>query len=230
MGDLLVKEKSVVVPGDILADGMDYLPGFNVFREGEKLIAKRLGLVNLSGRLVKILPLSGIYMPRRGDIIIGKVVSIGLSGWRVDFGWPYEANLSLKDASSDYIERTDDLTKYYDVNDYVVAQITNVSGSKIMDLTMKGPGLRKLSAGRLIYISPSKVPRVIGKGGSMINLIKDLTDSRISVGQNGIVWLVGTDAQKELIAVEAIQKIEDESHLSGLTDRVKEYIEGRLKK
>lgn len=230
MGDLLVKERDVVVPGDILADGMDYLPGFNVFREGEKIIAKRLGLINISGRLVKILPLSGIYMPRRGDIIIGKVVSIGLSGWRVDFGWPYEANLSLKDASSDFIERNDDLTRYYDVNDYVVAQIINVSGSKIIDLTMKGPGLRKLSSGRLIVVSASKVPRIIGKGGSMISLIKDLTECKISVGQNGIVWLVGVDSHKELIAVEAIEKIEEESHLSGLTDRIKEFLEGRLKK
>ena len=230
MGKLLVKEKEVVVPGDVLAEGMDYLPGYNVFRDGETLVAKRVGMVNMSGRLVKIMPLTGGYVPRRNDIIVGEVVSIGLSGWRIDFGWPFEANLSLKDGSSDFIERGANLSKYYAVGDKVVTQITNVSGSKIIDLTMKGPGLRKLSPGRLLEVTPCKVPRVIGKGGSMIKLIKDLTGSKISVGQNGIVWLVGDDPAKELIAVDAIKKIEDESHVSGLTDNIKAYIEGRLKK
>lgn len=230
MGELFVKDKDVVVPGDVLAKGMDYLPGYNVFRDGDDLVAKKLGLATVIGRSVKIIPLRGFYMPRKNDIIIGKVASIGLSGWRVNFGWPFEANLSLRDASGDYIERNADLSRYYAIGDYVVAQITNVKGSRFVDLTMKGPGLRKLSPGRLVTIDAPKVPRVIGKGGSMINLIKGLTGCKISVGQNGTVWLVGDDPAKELVAVEAVKKIEQESHMNGLTDRIKEFIEGRLKK
>ena len=57
-------------------------------------------------------------------------------------------------------------------------------------------------------------------------MIKEATGTKISVGQNGLVWVSGEDASKELLAVHAIQKIEAESHISGLTDRIKAFLEG----
>ena len=88
MGKLLVEDKEIVVPGQELAEGMDYLPGNDVFRDGEKLISTKLGITNVSGRLVKIVPLSGPYLPKRGDLVIGEVVNVGMGGWRLDIGWP----------------------------------------------------------------------------------------------------------------------------------------------
>ena len=55
---LLIQDKAIVVPGEELAEGMDYLPGTDVLREGEKLIATKVGLVSISGRLIKLIPLS----------------------------------------------------------------------------------------------------------------------------------------------------------------------------
>jgi len=225
MSKLLVEERQIVIPGMELAEGMDYLPGEDVFRDGDKLISTKIGIASLSGRVVKVVPLAGNYLPNREDVIIGKVVSVGLSGWRVDIGWAFEANLNLKDASSDFIERGADLSKYFDTGDYVLSQITNVAGSKIVDLTMKGPGLKKLSPGRIIKVSSPKVPRIIGKQGSMISLIKEYTNCKILVGQNGLVWLSGENVNDELLAVNAIKKVEDESHIQGLTDKIKEFLE-----
>ena len=225
MSKLLVEERQIVVPGQELAEGMDYLPGEDVFRDGDKLFAMKLGLFNLSGRLVKVTALCGSYLPNGGDLVIGKVVSVGLNGWRVDIGWAFEANLNLKDASSDYIDRGADLTKYFDTGEYILTQITNVSGSKIVDLTMKGPGLRKLGPGRIFKVGSSKVPRIIGKQGSMISMIKETTNCKISVGQNGFIWLIGDNLPDEILAVNAIRKVEEESHIQGLTEKIKEYLE-----
>ena len=225
MSNLLVDEKEIVVPGELVAEGMDYVPAVGTFREGGKIISSVLGLVNLSGRLIKVIPLSGRYIPKSGDVVIGKVADIGFSGWRVDIGWAFEANLSMKEASSDFIDKKTDLTQYYTYGDVVAAQITYIFGSKIIDLTMKGPGLRKLKGGRIIQITPSKVPRVIGKQGSMISMIKDKTGCRIIVGQNGLVWIQGEDSNQVILAVDTIYKIEDEAHLSGLTERIKEFLE-----
>ena len=108
-----------------------------------------------------------------------------------------------------------------------MCQIVKTSGPKIIDVSMKGPGLRKLGPGKLLKVAPAKVPRIIGKQGSMISMIKEMTDCKISVGQNGIIWLVGEDPKKELTAVDAINLIERESHISGLTDKVKELLEKR---
>jgi exosome complex component RRP4 len=208
---------------------MDYLPGDNVYRDGEKLVATHVGMANLSGRLIKLVPLTGPYLPKRGDLVIGEVTGITLGGWRVKIGWPFEANLSLKDGSSDFIERGARLDKYFDYGDWIIAQITNVAGSKVIDLSMKGPGLRKLTPGRMFNIPATKVPRVIGKQGSMISLIKEYTGCKISVGQNGVVWLKGEEHDMELLAEKTIRKIEAESHISGLTDRIKEFLESEKK-
>ena len=225
MSKLLVTEKEIIVPGQELAEGMDYLPGDDTYRDKDKIIATRIGLVSIVGRLVKITPLTGPYIPKRGDLVIGDIVNVGFGGWRVDIGWPFDANLSVRDATSDFINKGADLSKYFNYGDYVVVQIVNVAGAKIIDLSMKGPGLRKLGPGRLLKIPQSRVPRVIGKQGSMISMIKDYTGCKISVGQNGLIWLSGEDPKKEMLAIKSIKKIEDESHISGLTERIKEFLE-----
>jgi len=94
---------------------------------------------------------------------------------------------------------------------------------------MKGPMLKKLEGGRLIKINPTKVPRVIGKKASMITMIKEKTDCQILVGQNGLIWLKG-DPKGEILAVNAIKKIEKESHLNGLTEGIERFIDEGLKK
>lgn len=225
MSKLLVEEREIVVPGQELAEGMDFLPGDETYRDKDKIVALKVGMVNVVGRLIKLVALSGPYIPKRGDLIIGKITNVGIGGWRIDFGWPFEANLSVKDATSDFIAKGSDLSRYLDYGDYVMVQIINVASSKIVDVTMKGSGLRKLGPGRLINISSVKVPRVIGKQGSMIGMIKDYTECKISVGQNGVVWMQGDDPKKEMLAVSALNKIIEESHISGLTDRMKEFLE-----
>jgi exosome complex component RRP4 len=228
MGKLLVQDKSVVVPGEELADGMDYLPTHGTRRENNKILASRLGLVTIEGRLIKLIPLSGKYLPKRGDTIIGKVIDITLNGWRIDLNSAYSALLSMKDATSEYITRGADLTRYFNFGDYLVTKIINVTSQNLVDVTMKGPGLRKLGEGRIITVAPNKVPRIIGKQGSMVSMVKNATGCRITVGQNGVVWIQGTP-RSEIIAVNAIRKIEEESHVSGLTDRIKDYLDKETK-
>lgn len=230
MSEVLVQDKEIVLPGQILATGMDYLPASGTFRDNDKIVSCLIGMANLNGRLIKIIPLTGPYVPRTDDVVIGKVVDIGFSGWRVDFGWAYEGNLSVKDATQEFIERGADLTQYFNYSDYIMARITNVAGSKIIDLSMRGPGLRKLTEGRIIKITPAKVPRVIGKQGSMITMIKESTNCRILVGQNGLVWVSGVNPEDETKAIEAIRMVNDESQSDGLTEKIQKFLGASIKK
>lgn len=224
MSKLLAKEKEIVVPGEVLAQGMDYLPSVGTYREGEEIIAGRLGLIYIDGRTIKLIPLSGKYTPKRNDVIICKIIDINFSGWRVDTNSAYSAMLSIKDATSDYIQKGADLTQYYNLGEYIVAKVINVTSQKLIDITMKGPGLHKLKGGRIIEVSPYKVPRIIGKQGSMVGMLKKATNCRIIVGQNGLVWIEG-DPDKELLVERTIRKIEQESHLTGLTDTIQKFLE-----
>jgi len=224
MTNVLVKEKSVVVPGEILAEGMDNLPGFGTYRKNDKIIASRLGVILVEGRALKIIPLSGSYIPKNNDVIIGKVIDVTMSGWRVNTNSAYTAMLMLKDGSSEYIARGADLTHFYNLEDYIVCKITKVTSQKLVDLTMKGPGLKKLTGGRIIKVNPFKVPRIIGKQGSMVTMIKQVTNTHLIVGQNGLIWLQG-EPEQEVLAVKTIKKIERESHTKGLTEQIKKFLE-----
>ncbi|MEK6816741.1 MAG: exosome complex RNA-binding protein Rrp4 [Nanoarchaeota archaeon] len=224
MGEILVKEKDIVAPGDIMTTGMDFIPADGAIRDGENIVAAQLGIADVKGRLVKVIPLNGVYIPKRDDIVIGRVIDMTFSSWVVNVRYAYDAVLSLKDASSDFIERGADLSAYFAIGDAVVAKVSNVNKSMAIDITMKGPGLRKLTTGTIVEITPQKIPRVVGKQGSMISMIKEHTGCQIIAAQNGRVWVSGKDAKDERLAIKAIKFIEDNAHKSGLTDKVKEFL------
>src|SRR3989344_632127 len=100
MSNISVHERDIVIPGDVLAEGMDYLPGENTYRENQRIYSKVLGLVSLQGHVIKITALSGPYVPKIGDKIIGKAIDIMFSGWRVETGTAYSGVLNVKDATT----------------------------------------------------------------------------------------------------------------------------------
>jgi exosome complex component RRP4 len=174
-----------------------------------------------------VIPLSGVYNPKRGDGVIGKIDDVIFSKWIVDINSPYEAVLTMSEGVEGFVDMTRiELTKYYDYGDIIFAEISSITKTKNIQLTMMSRKCRKLRGGRLIKVTPAKVPRIIGKGGSMVEMIKKMTGTQIVVGQNGIVWVKGDN---EDIAAEAVSEIEEKSHVQGLTDHVKDMIERMLK-
>jgi exosome complex component RRP4 len=226
---LKIKNKEIAVPGEVLAEGMGFVPSRGIRRFDDKLVAQQLGMISIEGKVIKLIPLTGVYMPKVGDKIVAKVIDVLMTGWRLDTRSPYSAVLSMKDATSDFIQRGADLTQFFAIGDYVLTKITNVTSQKLVDVSMKGPGLRKLRGGRIITVNPYKVPRVIGKEGSMVVMIKQATGCNILVGQNGWIWIDG-EPKQEVIAEKAILKINAEAHMPGLTDRIKEFLEKETKK
>lgn len=224
MSELLIKEKEVVVPGQVIATGMDYLPSHGTYRKDDKILANRVGVAIIDGKVIRTIPLDGRYMPKRNDIIIGKVMDIISMGWRVEFNSAYTGLVPIKDGTFEFVAKGADLARYFDIGDYFVGKITNVSGQNLIDVSIKGPGLHKLRNGRIIRVNTNKVPRIIGKKGSMVSMIKQATDCKITVGQNGWVWLMGEPKMENLV-VRTIRKIEEESHVSGLTERIKAFLE-----
>ncbi len=225
MSKLVIEEKKIVIPGDVLAEGMDFLPGKGAYREGDNILSSRLGLMHVSGRILNVIPLSGRYVPRRDDIVIGYIKDMSYSSWFVDVGYAYEASLSMKDATADFIERGSSLSDYFAIGEIILTRISNVTREGNIDLTMKGPGLRKLNSGRILEITPSKIPRVVGKQGSMISLVKDKTGCSVFAGQNGRIWIRGPSPEAEKLAADAIQLINEKAHISGLTERIGSFLE-----
>ena len=217
---MMTETREIVLPGEVLVDVKDGRLGHGTFVEDGKIISKFLGILK-KGEYISVVPLSGVYLPKRGDKIIGFITGIEKVGWVVDINSPWEAFLPLSEAVDEFIDfRKTDIIRYYDVGDIVYANILDVKRGNIQ-LTMKEPMARKLKGGVTIRITPSKVPRLIGKEGSMINTIKEKTGTVIRVGQNGVVWISGEKVDK---AIKAIKMIEEKSHIIGLTEEISKLL------
>jgi len=218
--------REVVLPGDLLDSGK-LKAGAGTYVQDGRIYAAQLGIKSVKANFVNVIPLGGRYIPSPGDTVIGKVVDIGPSNWFIDINSPYQAPLHVNEVPW----RVDfgDTARFMNIGDTLLAKVLMVDETKRVQVTMKEQGLRKLQGGQVMEISYSKVPRVIGKGGSMIQMIKTMTNTRIFVGQNGRIWLDG-DIESILFAIRAIKMIEDNAQASHLTEKVREYLESATKK
>lgn len=226
---MYVEKKQLVAPGEILAEGR-YLTGENTHREGEKVYSSKIGIVEVVGDRLGVIPLKGPYIPHIGDVVVGRIVDVGMSGWTVDIDAPYPALLPLSETFGHRGPRGRvDLTKIYEIGDLVVCEVLAFDRTRDPLITTKGPGLGKITSGRVIRLSPTKVPRLIGRKGSMISLIKKATGASIMVGQNGIILVSGRSPHSENAAIEAIRMIEREAHTRGLTDRIQAMLRTKMR-
>ena len=218
--------RKITIPGEVLASGEEYLPGEGTEKRGNDMVAVRYGLLEETSKLFKVIPLSGIYSPRRGNVVIGRVENITFNGWILDIGTPQTAFIPISETPR-YVDKNG-LDEVLDIGDMAIAKIMDISKRGI-DLTIKIRGLGRIDAGLIMEINSNKVPRVIGKEGSMISMIKDETKCDITVGQNGYIWIQGDNVEDELYAKKAISFIVENSFVEGLTEEVKKWF-GREKK
>ncbi len=215
-------DRKIVIPGEVIAKGEDYLPGEGTEKRKNEIVAIKFGLSEEFNKLIKVIPLSGGYRPRRGNIVIGKVENITFNGWVIDLGVSNSSFLPISEVPK-YVNKND-LEEVLDFGDMVVAQIFEINRRGI-DLTIRSRGLGRLDKGIIIEINPNRVPRIIGKEGSMISLIKSKTGCRITVGQNGLIWIDGDKIEDELFAKKAILYVAENSFVSGLTDEMNKWFE-----
>lgn len=220
------QKRQVVIPGEEIAKGDDFLPGENTEKRGDSIVALRFGLAEEQNKLVRVIPLSGVYQPRRGNVVIGKVEMLTFNGWVIDIGAAENAFLSLTEVPK-FVNK-DALDEVLDIGDMVTAKIWAINKRGI-DLSLKSRGLGKIDQGLIMKINPNKVPRIIGKEGSMIKLIKDNTGCNITVGQNGLIWIKGDKVDDELFAKKSIEFIESKSFINGLTDEVTKWFKENKK-
>ncbi|MBI2674976.1 MAG: hypothetical protein HYX24_00840 [Candidatus Aenigmarchaeota archaeon] len=222
MSEEFLKNRDFVVPGDEILKSMDYLPGRNTYREGESIHAKKLGLTSVSGRVVSVIPLNSVYIPKAGDMVVARVIDIQSNGWVLYVSPICNAFLSLSGVRQYIDTNRMSLASVYSINNLLYTNISAVNQLDSVYVTMQDPKARKLDDGRLININPAKIPRIIGKEGSMITMIKNKSGCRICIGQNGIVWIQGREAEA---VIEILRLIESQPYAEGLTDKVAKMLD-----
>lgn len=216
-----------VIPGDVITTG-SYRADQNTILDGRLIVATTVGVSEIVDDTVRVIPLTGKYMPRIDDMVVGKVTSHTSLAWELDINSCYVGFLPATDVfGRDFSARSDELSTRLKRGDLVAARIANSDRSRDPLLTITDRDLGKIDTGELVEMSASKVPRLIGKRGTMIQMIETQTDSLITVGQNGWVVVSCEDPNGLLKAKEAITMIDRMAHVSNLTDKVRAMLGGK---
>ncbi|MGI0130628.1 MAG: exosome complex RNA-binding protein Rrp4 [Thermoplasmata archaeon] len=214
------RERVLVLPGEeIRSQGLK--PGPGTYRVGGKVYASVLGLVSPRPPFVQVVPLSGRYIPKPNDVVLGTVTDVQGTFWLLDIGAPRWAPLHM--TGTPWQVEIGETEKFLRVRDSVIVRVENLDATGRIGVTMLGEGLGKLEGGSIARISPARVPRVVGRGGSMIQTITRRTGAQVAVGQNGRIWIDG-DPEAIHRVREAIRMISEDGQRSGLTERVDSYL------
>ena len=218
-------KRKYVIPGDVVTTG-PFRPEQNVILEGEKIISTTIGISEIYDDSVKVITLTGKYIPKIDDLVIGKVNSHTSLSWELDINSCYVGFLPAQDVfGRDFSAHADELSSKLKTGDLVAARIANFDRTRDPLVTISDRDLGKIDSGDLVKISPSKVPRLIGKRGSMIQMIEMATNAAVTIGQNGWVVVSCETPEGLLKAKKAIEMVNDKAHVANLTDQIKEMLE-----
>ena len=220
-------KRKYVIPGDVVTTG-PFRPEQNVTQVGDRIIATAVGISEIYDDTVRVISLTGKYIPKISDLVIGKVISHTSLSWELDINSCYVGFLPATDVfGRDFSAHADELTSKLDKGDLVAARIANFDRTRDPLVTIADRDLGKIESGELIKISPSKVPRLIGKRGTMIQTIEVATGATITIGQNGWVVVSCENSDGLLKAIKAIRMVDEQAHIANLTDRIKSMLESK---
>ena len=213
-------EHEVVLPGQLLSDN-GKRSGEGTYAIGGKVYAAQVGFASIKNDKVVVTPFKAAYKPAPGDRVIGIISDVKPNGFEVDLGGYLTAMIRIPD-------REEVVNMNLKVGDVVYVKIKESGLSGI--IIDRRDRIRRIQSGLLIHIHPAKIPRLIGRRGSMISMVKKLTGCEIIVGKNGLIVINGPSPKNEFAAMKAIEMIENEAHTSGLTERVEKYLRELLEK
>lgn len=212
----LVRDREIVTPGQVLSED-PRTAGAYTYVQGGKVYAAVAGIIQLRDSRINILPAKSPYKPHESDHVVGIIIDSKPSHFEVDLGWHLVGFLHNPGRRSKIRLQIGDVV------------YTQVKYSGIRGVFLEGgQKLVKIDKGLLIRVSPVKIPRIIGKKGSMLNVLNVESGCRLYVGRNGLIAIVGDSPEKEFAVASAIRMIEEESHLPGLTERVTHHLRKRI--
>jgi exosome complex component RRP4 len=200
-------DKRIVLPGERIAEGRTNIP--NTYVEDGVTYAAVMGTVDDEGHF---LALENRYRPSLGDTVVGMVVDIRRAGYITDINLPLEGLIVSRD-----------VRLKLQLGDFVICRVKLVN--EIGDTELSE--VRRLPRGKVVKFPPAKVPRLIGRKSSMLNLLKEYTGGDIMVGNNGYVWM--SEKSDMPLLLKAINMIEEKAHTSGLTDQMAEMLKRESK-
>lgn len=202
-----ISRREIVVPGEPITDETQWMRGHGTtttLSPAATLITATLaGPITPTNKLLSVLPVRARYTPEVGDLVLGRIVSVDKSQWRVDVAAPLLAKLSMSSinlpggalrrrTANDELQ----MRRYFQEGDLLVAEVQSV-GSTDGAATLHARSLRygKLRNGTFLAVSGAG-----GGGGVVRSRRQQFTvntntgatgggEVDVILGVNGYVWL-----------------------------------------
>jgi len=226
--NIYVKHRDIVLPGDLVASGEVSVERYPyVYCVDRRCYSTVIGVAEEKGEgSIRIVPLEGYYRPQEEDIVVGIVEEVGITSAILDIRAPYKGILPASEiVGKQYNPAQDPLINYVSPGDIYLAKIERFDLVRDPLLTLKGKDLGRVVDGIIIEIVPTRIPRVIGKRRSMIDMLVKETQCHIVPAANGRIIIRGCpSSDHEAMAISAIKIIETSPYIQGLTEKIREYL------
>ncbi len=200
-----MSERRIVVPGEKIADTATRIPG-TYSRDG-KTYAALVGFIDEQG---KYIALESKYKPMIEDVVVGMITDARHAGYSVDLLLPREGFIPA---------RTIRIT--LQLGDFVVAKVRKIERSGMVEVGE----VRRLPRGKIVEFPSAKIPRLIGKKSSMLDILRNNSGGDVVVGNNGYVWM--SEKCNIPLLLKALDIIRKKAHKPGLTDTITKFFEKR---
>ena len=189
-------ENKYVIPGEIIfEDGDGFMKGYGVTTRDKSIISTVRGKVEVVGKLVVVNPLTSIYSPNVGDIVVGRISQVQKQKWKVQIGTSVLADLRLSSIylpDSEIRRRTTaderNMRQYFDVGDLICAEVQNVSNEISLHTREQHP--KRLHHGILVEV-PSRLIKRVPAHMDTISYME--SKFNIIYGLNGSIWISPID-------------------------------------
>ncbi|KPI34953.1 Exosome complex component rrp4 [Cyphellophora attinorum] len=195
-----------VIPGDTITSDSQFMPGHGTFKPStasSKIIASVAGNLIVTNRLLSVSPSRARYTPEIGDLVVGRIIEVGQSRWKVDIAAPLYANLPLSSINlpGGVLRRrttADELQmrEYFQEGDLLVAEVQSIGNADgVATLHTRSLKYGKLRNGIFLSVNGT------GGGGGIIRSRRQVftlsgsvagsMPSQVDVilGVNGYIWI-----------------------------------------
>lgn len=196
-------EGQIVLPGEVISETVEGLmPGLGVVVRDRKIISTVRGTINQVNQYISVLPITTIYSPNVGDIVVGRVSQVQKQRWKVQINCPISADLRLSSIflpDEQFRRRTTaderNMRQYFDVGDLICAEVQKVFDSHI-NLHTRQQLPKRLDNGILINVPSRLITRVQSHLGE---LKVDQFSFNTIFGLNGSIWISPQDETGNII-------------------------------
>ncbi|KAK4940197.1 Exosome complex component rrp4 [Elasticomyces elasticus] len=203
--------RQIILPGEAVTDETQWMRGHGTYMtEGSTTITATLaGPLRKTNKLLSVAPLRARYTPEIGDLVVGRIVEVQKSRWKVDVAAPLLAQLPLSSINlpGGVLRRrttADELQmrNYFQEGDLLVAEVQQIGSSDgTASLHTRSLKYGKLRNGTFLAVSGT------GGGGGVVRSRRQVFtinsgaqgggDVDVILGVNGYIWLSKHIAQAD---------------------------------